>query len=105
MVRPEPENVWKYEQLRPKEVKAVPRSDAGYIIERMKFLEEDLEEVPEDGIDTKDMLQKDQPKMYVFLIKWRNSAHIHATWELEANLTHLSSFGKVRKYKHQFIDR
>lgn len=54
MVRPEPENVWKYEQLRPKESRAVPRSDAGYIIERMKFLEEDLEEVPEDGLDTKE---------------------------------------------------
>lgn len=43
--------------------------------------------------------------MYVFLIKWRNCAHIHATWELESNISHLSSFGKVRKYKHQFIDR
>lgn len=105
MVRPEPENVWKFEQLRPKDAKPIPRSDAGYIIERMKFLEEDLEETPEDGIETKDSLSKDQQKMYVFLIKWRNSAHIHATWELEAHIVHLSSFNKVRKYKHMFIDR
>lgn len=59
MVRPEPDNVWKYEQLRPKDAKPIPRSDAGYIIERMKFIEEDLELVAEDGIETKDGLQKD----------------------------------------------
>lgn len=43
MVRPEPEDIWKFDSQRPKDIPMVPRSDAGYIVERVKYLEEDLE--------------------------------------------------------------
>lgn len=42
MVRPEPEDVWRFEQLRPRNLKLIPRSDAGFILERIKYLEEDV---------------------------------------------------------------
>ncbi|CAL6055011.1 SNF2_family helicase [Hexamita inflata] len=106
MVRPEPEDVWRFDELRPQAQKQVPRSDAGFILERTKFLEEDVDTQGEEGQDKPaESLPKDQQKCYVFLIKWRGCSHIHATWELEANVQHLSSYVKIKKFKHQFIDR
>jgi len=43
MVRPEPDDVWKYDELKPESMRSVPRSDAGFILERVKFLEEDVD--------------------------------------------------------------
>lgn len=43
MVRPEPDNVWKYDELRPETERMIPRSDGGYILERLKVLEEDAD--------------------------------------------------------------
>lgn len=106
LVRPEPEDVWKFDDLRPKNKNQVPRSDGGLILERMKFLEEDIDmNAEEQQPDKAEQLPKDQQKVYIFQIKWKNFSHIHATWELEANLAHLNSYVKIKKYKHMFIDR
>lgn len=43
LVRPEPENVWKFDSLKPKDANSSIRSDAGLIIERMKMLEDDAD--------------------------------------------------------------
>lgn len=41
MIRPEPEDVWKFDGLRG-DKPLIPRSDGGYIMERLKLLEDDL---------------------------------------------------------------
>ena len=86
MVKPDPENIWKFDGLRGKNEPIVPRSDAGYILERMKLLEEDLVIPVSNEEPIKEIPEKDAPKVYIFLIKWRGCSHIHATWELEANI-------------------
>ena len=42
MVRPEPADVWRFDDLKPKNAAGVARSDGGFILERLKFLEDDL---------------------------------------------------------------
>lgn len=92
MVRPEPNDVWRFDEQRPKTETQVPRSDAGYILERLKFLEEDVDAAAQEGVSDQvqsaehEPLQTNQQKCYLFLIKWRGCANIHATWELESNL-------------------
>lgn len=107
MVRPEPEDVWRFEQLRPRNLKLIPRSDAGFILERIKYLEEDVSQqtISEPVGKVDEQVLKECNKVYIFLIKWRGCSHIHATWELEANIAHLNSFVKVKKFKHQFVDK
>lgn len=43
LVRPEPSNVWKYDEFRPENAPAATRSDGGYIIKRLKYLEDDVD--------------------------------------------------------------
>lgn len=50
MVRPEPNDVWRFDEQRPKTEVQVPRSDAGYILERLKFLEEDVDAAAQEGV-------------------------------------------------------
>jgi len=66
LVRPEPEDVWRFDDLRPKNKNQVPRSDGGLILERLKYIEEDIDQAPEDINDKQEQLPRDQQKVYVF---------------------------------------
>lgn len=55
-------------------------------MERLKLLEDDLVIPITNEPLNRDVPEKDQPKVYIFLIKWHGSSHIHATWELEAHI-------------------
>ena len=59
-----------------------------------------------DGAEPEpDTTLRDARKLYVFLIKWKDCAHAHATWELEQHVQHLQTYTKVKRFKHAFIDR
>lgn len=64
LVRPEPDDVWKYDDLRPKNKNQIPRSDGCLILERLKYLEEDVDNAPEETNDKPEQLPRDQQKVF-----------------------------------------
>lgn len=58
MIKPEPDDVWKFDGLRGDQP-LIPRSDGGYIIERLKLLEDDLLNINTNEPLTREVPEKD----------------------------------------------
>ncbi|KAH0576412.1 SNF2 family helicase [Spironucleus salmonicida] len=102
MVVPRPPNYTKFDSYKPSGALPVPRSDAGSILDRLGQIEEDV-----NGEQVQIMTQNTQntQSVFIYLIKWRDNAYYHSTWEVEDFLTHLTSFIKVQNFKTEYKER
>ena len=100
LIVPRPPNCNKFDNYLPRDMKAVPRSDGGSLLDRIDQLEEDVKETAPSN----QPLTQNSTTVIVYLIKWRDFAYCHATWEVEDYLSHLTSFSKVQKFKNEYKD-